>query len=61
MMYNLGTATKPVYVSPPWAHDDNATTSIGLEDTIDFTKKFYGIAGLSFDQLGRAAGKQDRI
>jgi iron complex outermembrane receptor protein len=35
----------------PQAQNDNATTSIGLEDTYNVTKKFYIVAGLSYDTL----------
>lgn len=35
----------------PDAQNDNATTSIGLEDTYTVTKKFYIVAGMSYDTL----------
>ncbi len=38
-------------VKPPWDRSDTVTTSFGLEDTIDITKKFYTIAGVSYDTL----------
>jgi iron complex outermembrane receptor protein len=44
------TATKNVYAPEPWQRSDDLTTSVGIEDTIDITKKFYAIAGISYDK-----------
>lgn len=37
------------YAPEPWQRSDDATTSVGVEDTIDITKSFYAIAGVSYD------------
>ena len=50
-VYTLGSGNSAKTVYPPWAQDDNATISAGLEDTIDFTKNFYSIAGISYDRM----------
>ncbi|OPY72647.1 MAG: Colicin I receptor precursor [Syntrophorhabdus sp. PtaU1.Bin058] len=38
------------YLPEPWQRSDDLTTSAGIEDTIDITKKFYAIAGISYDK-----------
>ncbi len=55
---NIYTNKKPVYVGMPWVPDDDVTTSVGLQDTIDFTKKFYAIAGISYDRLDALRAKK---
>ena len=41
----------------PWQRSDDLIMSVGIEDTIDITKKFYSIAGVSYD---RAEGLRSR-
>lgn len=35
----------------PWQRSDDLIMSFGIEDTIDITKKFYAIAGVSYDRI----------
>ncbi len=55
---NIGTKKNPKYIQPPWEPDDDVTLSAGIEDTIDFTEKFYAIAGLSYDTLDPLRAKK---
>lgn len=45
------TAKKNVYAPEPWQRSDDLIMSTGIEDTIDITKKFYAIAGVSYDRV----------
>lgn len=38
------------YQPEPWQRTSDRTMSVGVEDTIDITKKFYAIAGVSYDR-----------
>ncbi len=49
--FNIAHNAPANYVLPPWTPDDDVTMSVGLQDTIDFTKNFYAIAGISYDRL----------
>jgi len=50
--------TATVYGEFPWVPSDDVTISAGLQDTIDFTKKLYAIAGISYDRLDALRAKK---
>lgn len=45
------TAKKKVYAPEPWQRSDDLIMSGSIEDTIDITKRFYAIAGVSYDKV----------
>ncbi len=58
-VFNTARSGQPAIYSPmPWQPTDDVTLSIGLQDTIDFTNKFYAIAGISYDKLDALRAKK---
>jgi iron complex outermembrane recepter protein len=57
-VFNIAPKGKTAYGEFPWVPSDDATISAGLQDTIDFTKNLYAIAGVSYDKMDALRAKK---